>query len=1252
MAKSLKEFMALSKDELISLGNQHGLSFHGGMGKGQMAKQLENSLASGWLEVNHDLMNGAIDTLHEDSAYHFGTSDMISDAAHVAQMIDSAGFSGSFHAAMNGPAHQAEAVHEYLDRLGVEADSVWMHLPKNNEYTPAQPFGMLNKYMRDTLTGHQDIMPEIAGHYAGDIMSEYATNLGGVEQSYDHLAHMYLDKSQYQNAADYSHDAARVSRRLQQAMGPMFHEVAHAAATGAKVSYMSILPQVGSPGIVGNSLYPREALNASGLPMGAMGSGINSEYSLTASLSGRPGWSDESRAIHSEVSNSLKSLAQVYRGESGLNARPHIVSDRDQILDSASRYADLTDVRSGYNNLVRDLGDDPRYSGNSIRAVLENAVSYNEADATPTFDPAEAARIRLAQNQPVGAPPAGNGFIADFGNPTNWNPAVARREAKAIADLDAASSNFHDTVNNGPSPSDGIRFHDLEQGSDEWLNFRKQYDITGSTVGAFLGNSQYDRPWAAMVDKVGLQRGKNTASEFTQRIFAKGHAAEEAGRARVAEMLGQEVRQVGAITNDQYPGFMYSPDGLIGDDALWEHKNPERAKDGFANLAAGDHPDYLDQIQMGMMLSGRKRTLFSQTRGGEMQHEWVDYDPTWYGRNKTRLDSVQERLAAGREWLEQNPGDDTDRERINGARAAMMGGGIWKDVRQRSNRGYSATAGTDADEFLQGSSRRDADFAPTPGTGVATIATGTSVATVANGTEVLGPGEASMAVAVKAGILAAQDENKNRRSGRVFEGEFSEVFPDDGISGGGGGRGGRGGSSMPGADEDDSNSGGRGGRGRGGSGGGAGPLDAFASGVAGGSVASMNAGALRALSMSGPWGRAAAVGIGAVQIGNEIAEGMNDFYGEALDAGFDGSSVNAYSAQRQGMEMLGLNSQQAGRIAQTTHSAYNTLLNGDPSAAVNMIRGSRGLLTMSDIREAQGDPVALARVMQDRAASRGWSQERVAGAMQMAGLHGMARANDRTSYDFQQAEGVVQAGRDADTSESSAQLRTLQGERARVLPGYNIPQAAMAHGGLFFEGAGDALRNTRYGVNAVSNAASSVYDFIAGEESGGNPNARSGSSSAYGAMQALEGTRRKPGFGVVPARDNSPEEAARVGRDYYDAMVREFNGDSRKAQAAYTDGHATVKRAVKEYGDDWLNHMPKQAQTRVERYDNWISGQKGLQAGAGGFTRGDTSYGQTNVNVNLVATVNNKTATATVSTPQGTSKTQELNMRAGAQRPQ
>lgn len=119
---------------------------------------------------------------------------------------------------------------------------------------------------------------------------------------------------------------------------------------------------------------------------------------------------------------------------------------------------------------------------------------------------------------------------------------------------------------------------------------------------------------------------------------------------------------------------------------------------------------------------------------------------------------------------------------------------------------------------------------------------------------------------------------------------------------------------------------------------------------------------------------------------------------------------------------------------------------------------------------------------------------------------------------------------------------------------------------------------------------------VMGKESGGQRYGGAGSvagpdqlttsaKGAQGEMQVMPTTQTDPGFGVTPAKDNSPDEIARVGKDYLAAMVK-YYGDPAKAMAAYNAGPGAMDKAEQEAakeGNDanWLAHLPAETQNYV-----------------------------------------------------------------------
>lgn len=129
-----------------------------------------------------------------------------------------------------------------------------------------------------------------------------------------------------------------------------------------------------------------------------------------------------------------------------------------------------------------------------------------------------------------------------------------------------------------------------------------------------------------------------------------------------------------------------------------------------------------------------------------------------------------------------------------------------------------------------------------------------------------------------------------------------------------------------------------------------------------------------------------------------------------------------------------------------------------------------------------------------------------------------------------------------------------------------------------------------------------LSNIVMGIESGGRRYGADGKllespKGAKGEMQVLDGTNKNPGFGVTPAQDDSPEERARVGRDYLGAMLREYKGDVALALAAYNWGPGNLNAAMakseksaKLAANDpvvkvmsWLDFAPKETRDYVER---------------------------------------------------------------------
>jgi len=150
-----------------------------------------------------------------------------------------------------------------------------------------------------------------------------------------------------------------------------------------------------------------------------------------------------------------------------------------------------------------------------------------------------------------------------------------------------------------------------EQRSEEWLKLR-------------AGN-----PGASNADKIITTKGdiskqrddylRQLAGEtitgkceegFTSQHMLAGIEREDASRSLFELTYGVDVVQVGLVYKDDRRAFHSSPDGLVGDDAVLELKNP-MLKTHVKYLLEGTLPqEYFTQVQMILYTTERKLCYF------------------------------------------------------------------------------------------------------------------------------------------------------------------------------------------------------------------------------------------------------------------------------------------------------------------------------------------------------------------------------------------------------------------------------------------------------------------------------------------------------------------------------------------------------------------------------------------------------------------------------------------------------------------
>lgn len=146
-----------------------------------------------------------------------------------------------------------------------------------------------------------------------------------------------------------------------------------------------------------------------------------------------------------------------------------------------------------------------------------------------------------------------------------------------------------------------MKIHNLEQGTEEWFNVRKG-KMTASnayTISvAGKGLDTYIRTVVADLFASHKEEG------YKSKAMERGNELESQAKSIYELSNNIDIVNVGFIEHSEYVGC--SPDGLIGDDGGIEIKCVNN-RDYF-QLLLGEKPDasYTWQVQMCLMLTGRK----------------------------------------------------------------------------------------------------------------------------------------------------------------------------------------------------------------------------------------------------------------------------------------------------------------------------------------------------------------------------------------------------------------------------------------------------------------------------------------------------------------------------------------------------------------------------------------------------------------------------------------------------------------------
>ncbi|PSU24715.1 homogentisate 1,2-dioxygenase [Photobacterium phosphoreum] len=182
-----------------------------------------------------------------------------------------------------------------------------------------------------------------------------------------------------------------------------------------------------------------------------------------------------------------------------------------------------------------------------------------------------------------------------------------------------------------------MRITNVVQGTQPWHELRAT-KFTASEAPAMMGASKYQSRDALLKQKATGERPE--VNSFQEKIFARGHAAEDAARPLVEKLIGEELFPATAIS-DEYDWMLASFDGItLLEDIVFEHKLYNQNL--FAHVLNGHlEPHYYWQLEQQLLVSGAEKAIFVCSDGTNENLASCEY---------VSLPERREQLIAG--WLQ------------------------------------------------------------------------------------------------------------------------------------------------------------------------------------------------------------------------------------------------------------------------------------------------------------------------------------------------------------------------------------------------------------------------------------------------------------------------------------------------------------------------------------------------------------------------------------------------------------------------
>ncbi|PSV11689.1 homogentisate 1,2-dioxygenase [Photobacterium kishitanii] len=182
-----------------------------------------------------------------------------------------------------------------------------------------------------------------------------------------------------------------------------------------------------------------------------------------------------------------------------------------------------------------------------------------------------------------------------------------------------------------------MKIINVTQGTQQWHALRAT-KFTASESSAMMGASKYQSRDALLKQKA--TGGQPEVNSFQEKIFARGHAAEDSARPLVENIIDEELFPATAIS-DEYDWMLASFDGItMMEDVVFEHKLFNQGL--YERVLANDlEPHYYWQLEQQLLVSGAEKTIFVCSDGTSENFASCEY---------VSVPERREQLIAG--WLQ------------------------------------------------------------------------------------------------------------------------------------------------------------------------------------------------------------------------------------------------------------------------------------------------------------------------------------------------------------------------------------------------------------------------------------------------------------------------------------------------------------------------------------------------------------------------------------------------------------------------